>query len=627
MATIGNLRIVISAEAGQVGRALASVIASTRTAARAVADAGAAMGAGLKQGLEFGATGATAALAALQQTITALKARIEQSLGGILSLSRHWFELTEAVNLARSGHESWHWANTIIGPNKLVQVLDRLKSAVLGIQPPMRLLAKVLLELIVPALQALGETLASSGLASARTLGANLTKLAAEMERLGKSAGGLRVALATRLLGAVIGLGGAARASAGALVSLGASLFAAGPAAAAASTGFRSAASSAGAMGAALRTTGVAGTTTRALVSEFAPLVAVFGVLASGAIYAAHTLIAWARENQTVIAVMGVLTSAVNTVAQTVATQWELIKAAFDFSEQNGTLLEFVTSLQATLLPVITTIFEETGERIRAWGALVVGTLAYFRDNWRSAMQLAAVTAQYEMVRAGNVIVYWITEVIPGYLRWFGDNWREIFHTMFDYTTTVFINLGTNIRGFFSELWEFISSGGTSGWDFVWKPLTEGFVNSIREMPNIAERQIGELEGQLGKQMADLAKTNAAELAKSVGAEATEQGKRVREAMQKAKETAQATTPTASATAPTADTTRAPKSAGALYAGSAAALQAIAAAQGGTTGKSDHQKRTAEESRRSREYLQKMWEAQQKRNAENSTQIGTVIFR
>lgn len=74
--------------------------------------------------------------------------------------------------------------------------------------------------------------------------------------------------------------------------------------------------------------------------------------------------------------------------------------------------------------------------------------------------------------------------------QWFGENWSDILFSVFDYATTVFINLGQNIRNMFGSLWDWIQSGFEGSFEIDWTPLTEGFHNSIKRMPQLTEAQI-----------------------------------------------------------------------------------------------------------------------------------------
>lgn len=81
----------------------------------------------------------------------------------------------------------------------------------------------------------------------------------------------------------------------------------------------------------------------------------------------------------------------------------------------------------------------------------------------------------------------WFTGVIGDFLGWFGRNWVQVFETAIDFTLTMFINLGENIRKIFSELWEVVASGFTKEFNVELNSLTEGFVNTIEEKFKIRE--------------------------------------------------------------------------------------------------------------------------------------------
>lgn len=125
---------------------------------------------------------------------------------------------------------------------------------------------------------------------------------------------------------------------------------------------------------------------------------------------------------------------------------------------------------------------------------------------------LAFTNAELAAVRFGAQVKYFFAEVLPTLFNWFLDNWKDIFYTAFDFATTVFINLGTNIRNIFSNITDIIS--GSVSISDLWTPLTEGFVSTIKELPDIAEREIGPLEAQLAKDSAALTEAVASEYGK-----------------------------------------------------------------------------------------------------------------
>lgn len=83
--------------------------------------------------------------------------------------------------------------------------------------------------------------------------------------------------------------------------------------------------------------------------------------------------------------------------------------------------------------------------------------------------------------------------------NWLGKNWYDVLMTMFDAASTVFINIGTNIREVFSKIWDWVSSGFQGELQIDWTPLTEGFWSTIKELPNLTEAEIKTTNDKLEK--------------------------------------------------------------------------------------------------------------------------------
>lgn len=133
-------------------------------------------------------------------------------------------------------------------------------------------------------------------------------------------------------------------------------------------------------------------------------------------------------------------------------------------------------------------------------GELFIGALSaieYGFRNWQAVGELAIVNVQLHAVRFGSILVHLFTQEIPAVLAWFGDNWRDVFQTLWNFTQSVFRNMAANIRSVMREIWDFVKSGGSDSLEITWKPLTDGFVNTIKELPDIPKRAIGALESQL----------------------------------------------------------------------------------------------------------------------------------
>jgi hypothetical protein len=137
-------------------------------------------------------------------------------------------------------------------------------------------------------------------------------------------------------------------------------------------------------------------------------------------------------------------------------------------------------------------------------------TIGFAFANWKSVVELAGVGVMLRIVTIGNQIQYVFTEVAPALLSWFADNWQSIFKTLFDFTAAVFTNMGANVWNFFKAVGSWLAGDGFS---FEWTGLTEGFESSVKELPQIMERQTGPLEQALQDQQAGLEQQLGAGLA------------------------------------------------------------------------------------------------------------------
>lgn len=127
--------------------------------------------------------------------------------------------------------------------------------------------------------------------------------------------------------------------------------------------------------------------------------------------------------------------------------------------------------------------------------ALILGEFAM--QNFGGIALLVWEQTKLGAVSTFNDIAHFFTGTLPQLFNWFGSTWKQVFYTAFDLAATVFINLGKNIRSAMSAIWEFIKSGGTKSLAFSWTPLSEGFVNTIKSLPELQEREIGAIEKQL----------------------------------------------------------------------------------------------------------------------------------
>lgn len=129
--------------------------------------------------------------------------------------------------------------------------------------------------------------------------------------------------------------------------------------------------------------------------------------------------------------------------------------------------------------------------------AMTIGEFAF--RNFQQVAKLAMTNMQLSAVSAFGVLSHFFSGTLPALLTWFGDNWHDVWFTAIDYSTTILINFGQNVRSIMSAVWDFIKSGGTADLELAWTPLTDGFVNAIKELPDLPDRPISELESRLRK--------------------------------------------------------------------------------------------------------------------------------
>lgn len=132
----------------------------------------------------------------------------------------------------------------------------------------------------------------------------------------------------------------------------------------------------------------------------------------------------------------------------------------------------------------------------------VLSALTYAWDNWGTLTEMAVVSTQLSIVTWANNVVHLFGTVIPTWLAWLYDNWRDIFTDIANITATVAGNIWNNL----ANLWDaIVGLFNGDGFEFTWTPLTEGFRSAIKELPQIAEREMGPLEKTLQDQLNGLA--------------------------------------------------------------------------------------------------------------------------
>ena len=190
-----------------------------------------------------------------------------------------------------------------------------------------------------------------------------------------------------------------------------------------------------------------------------------------------------------------------------VVVSWETIRDAGiaawpQVQEFASASIEFIQSALSTLADFASGIWEYiTGGAVLNWTVIrdaIVEALLYAQfsmKNFQAVSEHTWTGIELAFVRTANQIEHFFTAVLPALASWFGHNWRDIFTDVFNFTTTIIGNLVGNIVRVISSIPDLIK--GKVTFDELWKPLTEGFESAIKELPDIPQREVGQLEQAL----------------------------------------------------------------------------------------------------------------------------------
>jgi hypothetical protein len=163
----------------------------------------------------------------------------------------------------------------------------------------------------------------------------------------------------------------------------------------------------------------------------------------------------------------------------TFAGQLQQLKNAFgDAKEQMGAMIGQSTVMM-NVIRVLKVSFENFGTTMQLiWTQLKLGFVEMFEQ------------AKYNF------------SVTVEYLKWLGDNWKQVFQTIWSFTKSVLSGMFANLKNFFVAVWSWLKG---EGFDFKWTGLLEGFESTLSALPKIADRQLGALEEELAGKRDELA--------------------------------------------------------------------------------------------------------------------------
>lgn len=178
-----------------------------------------------------------------------------------------------------------------------------------------------------------------------------------------------------------------------------------------------------------------------------------------------------------------------------------LLVVADTFNAMLGVITPILTWVQGFISTVWSNVTNSTGSAMAWMQNAIVGAfsrISFVLNNWQLMVDAAVVSAALSIVRFANQAKYYFGTVIPTWLAWFADNWWDIFVDVVSMTDTVTANIWKNL----TNLWDgIIGLFSGDGFSFEWTPLTDGFRSAIKELPKIAEREMGPIESVLNDEM------------------------------------------------------------------------------------------------------------------------------
>ena len=126
-------------------------------------------------------------------------------------------------------------------------------------------------------------------------------------------------------------------------------------------------------------------------------------------------------------------------------------------------------------------------------------------SNLGDVWEILKAIAERAMLSIVESVKYALTETIPAYAKWFGENIINLMRDAWQGVIVVFDNAGKILGDLVYQVFEFISSGGQGGVDGLMsrlgeaasRSLTDGFQSNLADLPSIAVRTLTQREQEL----------------------------------------------------------------------------------------------------------------------------------
>jgi hypothetical protein len=162
---------------------------------------------------------------------------------------------------------------------------------------------------------------------------------------------------------------------------------------------------------------------------------------------------------------------------------------------------EYATSVLENIGPIMDYVKEKVVQGIN----VVIGAFTFLEvilTNLGTVWDLVLAYAEKTMLGIVGAVMHALTEVIPAYAMWFGENFVNLIRDGLVLAFTVVTNHIAKIVDAFQALWDFIASGGQTDvlgelGNIAGRSYLEGFQSSLTALPEIAARQLSQREQDL----------------------------------------------------------------------------------------------------------------------------------
>lgn len=174
--------------------------------------------------------------------------------------------------------------------------------------------------------------------------------------------------------------------------------------------------------------------------------------------------------------------------AETTAGRFERLKNQFG---------EFAETVGGTLLPLVNSGMTSVAET----SATVAAAISVAWTNIGDVIGLAGDYVALAFVSTFEDISHGLTVTIPTYLSWLAENWQNVFVDLATAVGTIVTNMHANLVDFFTGIFVWLQGGE---FDWEWRGLLDGFESTLTELPQIAERELSDLEVALNDSIDDM---------------------------------------------------------------------------------------------------------------------------